>query len=257
MALFFYNNKRKDKHMKTKLIGYGIILATFSNIIKAEPKDGEDVAQPSEAARFIAEVLQVQLRPNFIDVTLPWNYELNVLLTERQILALKYLCTQLGPQFGCDSIHPHTPLAKDLAALCDAYNPDSHYDFLLREPAPIHQDAFFREVFKSLSEKVKKQAETIKKLEAEKNDINEQVRVLKQETNKVTEENKQLTAKTQQAERQLTELKNQNKVLTEENAVVVKEIAAVKANSVDRAKILQRVRSSEAQGIVRKFEQYL
>lgn len=164
MALFFYNNKRKDKHMKTKLItlNCGILLATC--LVEAGgPNDGEDVAQPSEAARFIAEVLQVQLRPNFIDVTLPWNYELNVLLTERQILALKYLCTQLGPQFGCDSIHPHTPLAKDLAALCDDYNPDSHYDFLLREPAPIHQDAFFREVIKSLSEKVKQQEEQIAK----------------------------------------------------------------------------------------------
>ena len=41
MALFFYNNKRKDKHMKTKLIGYGIILAAFSNIMEAEPKDGD------------------------------------------------------------------------------------------------------------------------------------------------------------------------------------------------------------------------
>lgn len=43
MALFFYNNKRKDKHMKTKFItlGYGILLATFSNIIEAEPKDGD------------------------------------------------------------------------------------------------------------------------------------------------------------------------------------------------------------------------
>ena len=139
-----------------------------------------------------------------------------MLLTERQILALKYLCTQLGPQFGCDSIHPHTPLAKDLAALCDAYNPDSHYDFLLREPAPIHQDAFFREVFKSLSEKVKKQAETIKKLEAEKNDINEQVRVLKQETNKVTEENKQLTARTQQAEKEMAQAQDKSKKALEQ-----------------------------------------
>lgn len=43
MALFFYNNKRKDKHMKTKLItlSCGILLATFSNIMEAEPKDGD------------------------------------------------------------------------------------------------------------------------------------------------------------------------------------------------------------------------
>ena len=43
VALFFYNNKRKDKHMKTKFItlGYGILLATFSNIIEAESKDGD------------------------------------------------------------------------------------------------------------------------------------------------------------------------------------------------------------------------
>lgn len=116
--------------MKTKFItlGYEVILATC--LVKAGLEgDDEREMQPSESLRYITEVLQVQLLPNLPDATCPFYCYFHIVLLKRQFLTFKYLCILLGQEFGCDSILPQTPITEDIIAICNAYDPDSDYEF--------------------------------------------------------------------------------------------------------------------------------
>ena len=231
MALFFYNNKRKDKHMKTKLIGYGIVLATFSNIMEAEPKDGEDVAQPSEAARFIAKVFRI------IELQAETIRNMSIIIRNGERIAMEILerCGQnFVPTQGYD------PELNEIENQNITFlKSHRNFPFVQYEPSTSEQDVETKSEVKNLSssldiwnqclssvgEKEKQSKEAIAQAQTEVAKLSEANLALKQENegamNQVTalqkenieakKANKQLIIEKQRVERRIEELSKSNK----------------------------------------------